>query len=204
MPGSVPAKRSVSADVPSAGRVTGGIARGVRLIGPGPGTRPLGDRVKQSMFGGLADRLPGARVLDLFAGSGAAGIEALSRGATSVTFVDDDGKAIAAIEANLRSTGLASRGSAERIDALRYLDRAAGSGERYDLVIVDPPYGDPVMLAALEVLGRGTVLTVEAIVVAKHFWRDQLPDRVGLLGRRRERRFGETALTWFEMGGSGL
>jgi 16S rRNA (guanine966-N2)-methyltransferase len=186
--------------VPGAGRVSGGATRGLRLIGAGPGTRPLSDRVKQSLFGGLADRLPGARVLDLFAGSGAAGIEALSRGAASSDFVERDERGVAAIRANLRSTGLTERARVHKADAVRYL--AGGSGGRgpFDLVLLDPPYGDPAMLAALELLGGGTLLSPEAIVVAKHFWRDAPPEEVGVLRRRRVRRFGETALTFYEPG----
>ena len=183
--------------MPGAGRVSGGSARGLRLVGAGSATRPLSDRVKQSLFGGLADRLAGARVLDLFAGTGAAGIEALSRGATSSDFVERDERAVAAIRANLRSTGLGEQGRVHQADAVRYL--SGGSGERgpFDLVLLDPPYGDPAMLAALELLGGGTLLSPEAIVVAKHFWRDAPPEEVGVLRRRRVRRFGETALTFY-------
>jgi 16S rRNA (guanine(966)-N(2))-methyltransferase RsmD len=137
-------------------------------------------------------------VLDLFAGSGAAGIEALSRGAASSDFVERDERAVAAIRANLRSTGLTEQGRVHQADVVRYL--AGGSGERgsFDLVLLDPPYGDPAMLAALELLGGGTLLSPEAIVVAKHFWRDAPPEEVGVLRRWRVRRFGETALTFYE------
>ena len=186
--------------MPGAGRVSGGATRGLRLVGAGPGTRPLGDRVKQSLFGGLADRLPGARVLDLFAGSGAAGIEALSRGAASSDFVERDERAVAAIRANLRSTGLTERGRVHRADAVRYLAGGGTARGPFDLVLLDPPYGDPAMLAALELLGGGTLLSPEATVVAKHFWRDAPPEEVGILRRRRVRRFGETALTFYEVG----
>jgi len=189
--------------VPAAGRVTAGSARGLRLVGVGPGTRPLSDRVKQALFGALADRLPGARVLDLFAGSGAAGIEALSRGAAWSDFVERDEAALRAITANLRSTGLAERGAVHGDDAIRFLERAREQGLRYDLAIVDPPYGDPVMLAALERLGGGALLVPEAMVVAKHFWRDELPAAMGRLRRRRTRRFCETALTTYETAGEG-
>jgi len=183
--------------VPGAGRVTGGVARGLRLIGPGGATRPLADRVKQSLFGGLADRLVGARVLDLFAGSGAAGIEALSRGAGACNFVEHDGRAVAAIEANLRTTGLAGRARVHQADVLRFLRQADGELGRFDLVVLDPPYGDPAMLAALELLGGGALLAPGGIVVAKHFWRDGLPEAVGILRGQRTRRFGETALTFY-------
>ncbi len=189
--------------MPSAGRVTGGVARGLRLIGPGGPTRPLADRVKESLFGGLADRLPGARVLDLFAGSGAAGIEALSRGARACDFVERDSSAVAAIQANLQSTGLAGGARVHQADVLRFLRQAPGDLGPFDLIVLDPPYGDPAMLAALELLGGGALLAPGGIVVAKHFWRDGLPEEVGTLGAQRTRRFGETMLTFYAGRGPG-
>jgi 16S rRNA (guanine(966)-N(2))-methyltransferase RsmD len=190
----------VSSPGRSAGRVTAGSAQGLRLAAPGPGTRPLTDRVKQSLFGTLAGMLPGARVLDLFAGSGAAGIEALSRGAAWCDFVESDANAAATIRANLRTTRVGDRASVHQSDVVRFLARTGEGGATdhgYDLAILDPPYGDAAMLAALEILGRGAVLTPEAIVVAKHFWRDAPPDRIGVLGKTRTKRFGETALTFY-------
>ena len=89
------------------GRVIAGTARGIRLAAPGPGTRPFGDRVKQTLFAILDPDMPGANVLDLFAGSGAAGIEALSRGAAHATFVEKDKGAAAVIATNLGRTHLA-------------------------------------------------------------------------------------------------
>jgi 16S rRNA (guanine966-N2)-methyltransferase len=186
----------------SAGRVTGGTARGLRLASPGEGTRPLTDRVKQSLFGGLAATLPGARVLDLFSGSGAAGIEALSRGASWTDFVEHDAGAVATIRANLRTTHLEERAGVHQSDAPRFLARAAetpGDERMYDLVVLDPPYGDAAMLAALDALGRGAVLTPEAIVVAKHFWRDAPPERIGVLRLQRVKRVGETALSYYDV-----
>jgi 16S rRNA (guanine966-N2)-methyltransferase len=181
--------------VGDAGRVVAGTARGRHLVAPGSGTRPFGDRVKQALFASLEPVLPGARVLDLFAGSGAAGIEALSRGAAACDFVELDERAASVVAENLGRTGLA--GPAARIhrrDALAFL---AEAGERYDLVLVDPPYGDPVMLAVLARLGEGDRLLPGALVVAKHFWRDAPPAAIGRLERERERRFGETMITTY-------
>jgi 16S rRNA (guanine966-N2)-methyltransferase len=183
--------------VPDAGRVIAGTAAGRRLRAPGPGTRPLADRVKQTLFAILEPDLPGAAVLDLFAGSGAAGIEALSRGAGSATFVERDGTAIRVIEDNLRATGLAGpAATVVRADALAWL--AAAPEAVFDLVIVDPPYADAAVLGAiLERLGApGSPLRDGGRVVAKHFWRDAPPAAIGLLASERERRFGETALTF--------
>jgi 16S rRNA (guanine(966)-N(2))-methyltransferase RsmD len=189
--------------VPEAGRVIAGVARGIRLVAPGEGTRPLADRVKQTLFAILEPDLDGARFLDLFAGSGAAGIEALSRGAAAAIFVEHDARAARTIEANLARSGLAgSTARLVRADVLRYLaDRAVADGP-FDLVVADPPYAETVLLEA--VLGRlgadvdgAPVLAPGARVVATHFWRTAPPARVGLLASDRERRFGETALTFY-------
>jgi 16S rRNA (guanine966-N2)-methyltransferase len=182
-----------------AGRVIAGSARGVRLRAPGAGTRPLADRVKQTLFAILEPDLPGARVLDLFAGSGAAGIEALSRGAASATFVEKDQGAAAVIEANLRATGLAGPAATIiRWDVVRWLAEPH-AGVSFDLVFVDPPYAETELLGrVLAILGGSDgPIAHGARVVAKHFWRDRPPERIGMLAAERDRRFGETALTFY-------
>jgi 16S rRNA (guanine(966)-N(2))-methyltransferase RsmD len=190
-----------------AGRVIAGSARGTRLRAPGPGTRPLGDRVKETLFAILEPDLAGATVLDLFAGSGAGGIEALSRGAARVVFVERDAMAGRVIAENLALTRLADRGRVARADVITYLkDRAAPDGP-FDIVLVDPPYAETALLeAVLRVLGAGeaSLLAPEAWVVAKHFWRTPPPAVVGLLASVRTRRFGETALMFYRPGGEAL
>jgi 16S rRNA (guanine966-N2)-methyltransferase len=188
-----------------AGRVIAGTARGVRLAAPGPGTRPLTDRVKQTLFGILEPELDGAAVLDLFAGSGAGGIEALSRGAASAVFVERDPGAARAIAENLRRTHLEDSGTVVRRDAVAWLagaaaDAGAGAGPAFDVVLVDPPYGDTASLVCV-LEGVGPVVRVGGLVVSKHFWRDAPPARIGLLASERERRFGETALTFYRRTG---
>jgi 16S rRNA (guanine(966)-N(2))-methyltransferase RsmD len=178
--------------------VIAGSARSIRLDAPGEGTRPLGDRLKQTLFAILEPELPGARVLDLFAGSGAAGIEALSRGASHATFVERDAAAVRVISTNLARTRLADRGDvirAEVVTWLRVAPAALDSGA-FTIALVDPPYGQPELLVAtLEALGPH--LAPGGRVIAKHFWRDQPPAEIGLLASERERRFGETALTFY-------
>ena len=180
-----------------AGRVIAGTARGLRLEAPGAATRPLGDRVKQTLFAILEPDLPGARVLDLFAGSGAAGIEALSRGAAHATLVERDAGAVRVIAANLARTHLADRATVVTADALTWLRRpATAAGEPFRIVVADPPYGETdLLITTLDALQP--LLTPNARVVAKHFWRDRLPAVVGLLASERERRFGETTLTFY-------
>jgi 16S rRNA (guanine966-N2)-methyltransferase len=178
--------------------VIAGTARGIRLVAPGPGTRPLGDRVKQTLFAVLEADLRDAAVLDLFAGSGAAGIEALSRGARHATFVERDRAAVAVIDDNLRRTHLAARASVVRADAIAWLAARGSANEPWDVAIVDAPYGERDLLGrALEALARPGVVSRGGRVVAKHFWRDTPPARIGLLASERERRFGETALTFY-------
>ena len=175
-----------------------GSAAGLRLLAPGPATRPLGDRVKQALFAILEPDLPGAAVLDLFAGSGAAGIEALSRGAARAVFVDRDAAAVRTIRANLERTGFADRADVRPGDALAYLRADAAAAGPFDLAIVDPPYADTAALhAALTGLGNPGIVAPSGRVVVKHFWRETLPDEIGLLRSERSRRFGETALTFY-------
>jgi 16S rRNA (guanine(966)-N(2))-methyltransferase RsmD len=186
--------------MPEAGRVIGGSARGIRLEGPRRGpTRPLSDRVKESLFGALeAEGALDGPFLDLFAGTGAAGIEALSRGAPRATFVEHDGGNCTLIGANLRRARLAN-GRVTRADVVAFLYNARAADEAYACALLDPPYGDPILGRALELLGdpRRDWLAPGAIVAVKHFWRDEPPPRVGVLDKQRQRRFGETALTFY-------
>jgi 16S rRNA (guanine966-N2)-methyltransferase len=185
-----------------AGRVIAGSARAIRLAAPGPGTRPLGDRVKQTLFAILEPDLRGARFLDLFAGSGAAGIEALSRGAASADFVERDATAGRTIEANLRATKLAGdQARVVRREALAWLESLPPDAAPWDVVVVDPPYAEErLLLRALELLGnRPGIVAPDGRVVAKHFHRTALPAKVGLLASERERRFGETTLTFYRV-----
>jgi 16S rRNA (guanine966-N2)-methyltransferase len=187
-----------------AGRVIAGRAAGRRLLAPGSGTRPLADRVKQTLFAILEPDLSGAAVLDLFAGSGAAGIEALSRGAARAVFVERDPGAVRVIRQNLELVGLSDADAVvTQVDVLAFLrsDAAASAGP-FDIVIVDPPYAEADLLAAvLGALGdpssSGRLLSGDARVIAKHFWRDAPAAEVGLLASERSRRFGETALTFY-------
>lgn len=118
-------------------RVIAGIAGGVRLAAPKTGVRPTMDRVKAAIFSSLGDAIINARVLDLFAGSGALGIEALSRGAASVLFVDQDRQSVEAIERNLAKTKLDGR--VRRQEVFEFLHRSFGS-ERFQIIFADPPY----------------------------------------------------------------
>ena len=189
-----------------AGRVIAGTARGTRLAAPGSLTRPLGDRVKETLFAILEPELRGAAFLDLFAGSGAAGIEALSRGAAAATFVERDRGAESVIRANLERTHLAGPTvRVVRADVIGWLTSAPDFGNGpFGAALIDPPYDRADLLAAaLELLGGvATILSPGAVVVTKHFWRTEQPARIGLLASERARRFGETTLTFYRAAGA--
>jgi 16S rRNA (guanine966-N2)-methyltransferase len=173
-------------------RVIAGSARGVPLTAPrGAATRPITDRVKETLFAILGERVPDARVLDLYAGSGAIGIEALSRGAASVDLVEHGREALSAIGSNLERTRLTERARVHGIDVLRYL--ASTTEGPWDLAVLDPPYEAHAIVAPLRDLVPH--LAPDARVVVKHFWRDPPPQVEGLT-LARQRRFGETMLTF--------
>jgi 16S rRNA (guanine966-N2)-methyltransferase len=177
-------------------RVIAGSAGGIPLDAPRDRqTRPITDRVKETLFAILGERVVDARVLDLYAGSGAIGIEALSRGAAHATFVEQSRNAVELIRRNLERTHLDSEADVLPVAVERFLAKA-DAGDRYELVFLDPPYEERAILAPLERLGP--MLAPGATVVVKAFWRTPIPAPGGLRPWR-ERRFGETALTFLEV-----
>ena len=171
-------------------RVIAGTWGGRRLKAPpGAATRPTSDRVREALFSVLGERVAGARVLDLYAGSGALGIEALSRGAESAVFVDTAPAALKAIRANLDALGAAAE--VRRADARRFLGSASADARQYDLVFLDPPY------RLAERLGRELsealppVLAPGAVVVAESDRRTPLHIELPL---HDERRYGDTLI----------
>jgi 16S rRNA (guanine966-N2)-methyltransferase len=148
-------------------RIVAGAWGGRRLQAPpGRATRPTGDRVREALFSILGPRVDGARVLDLFAGSGALGLEALSRGAAAATFVDTAPAAIAAVRANAEALGAVA--DVQRGDARAYLRTASARHRQYDLVFLDPPYrmagrlGSELSAALPAVLAPGALVVVES------------------------------------------
>jgi 16S rRNA (guanine966-N2)-methyltransferase len=145
-------------------------------------------------------RLPGARLLDLFAGAGGVGLEALSRGAAHVTFVERDARAVAALRANIAALGVGARARVLADDVRRALERLAREDARFDLVFLDPPYESDLDARALAALGAGALLAADVAVVAQHFTKRPPPAAAGVLRAVRTRRFGETTLTFFRRG----
>ena len=146
-------------------RVIAGAAKGTRLAPVPPGVRPVSDRAREGVFSSLGARVVDAAVLDLFAGTGALGIEALSRGAGSAVFVDRTPGAVASVRENLERTGLREHARVVRQDALRFLQRRID--HPFDLVFLDPPYAlpGPAVARVLEALRAAQALTEDAIVL---------------------------------------
>jgi 16S rRNA (guanine966-N2)-methyltransferase len=174
-------------------RVIAGSLGGRRLKAPpGRATRPTSDRVREALFSTLGG-LDGERVLDLFAGSGALGIEALSRGAGSAVFVERDARAVAVLRENLQALAIdTDRAEVRRGDALRALRAAAANDELYDLVLIDPPYAQAARLGPELASLLGPLLAPAARVVAESDRREAL---VLDLPVATERRYGDTSIT---------
>jgi 16S rRNA (guanine(966)-N(2))-methyltransferase RsmD len=179
-------------------RVVSGEAKGRRLKTPrGDRIRPTADRVKESLFEIIGQRIRDARVLDLFAGTGNLGIEALSRGARSVLFVDADRTAILLVGQNLTLTRLGDRAETWKSDAHSALGKLAGSGRRFEVVLLDPPYGSGYEEPVLRRLSRSEILSPGGLTVIEHDRRIDLPERIDSLERLDQRRFGDTVLSFY-------
>ena len=184
-------------------RVIAGALKGRRLITPrGHFTRPTADQVRIALMDTLMPHLPDSHVLDLFAGGGGVGIEALSRGAARVTFVERDRRAAHALRQNLDALDLQAVARVLVMDVERALPRLAAAGETFDIVFLDPPYETALVPRDGGVVGRGRLTRPGSLVVAQHFTK-RAPALAPLptLSRVRARRFGETTLTFFRAGG---
>lgn len=169
-------------------RVITGLARGRRLETlPGDATRPTGEKVKESLFSAIQFDIEGRRVLDLFAGSGQLGIEALSRGASGCVFVDKNTEAVKIIKQNLQHTGLMEKSQVLGTDALSYLARP---GDRFDLVFLDPPYASDLLTPVLERVEP--LVNDGGIIICETDDSTTLPEKLGRFSIAKTYRFGHT------------
>jgi len=184
-------------------RVIAGKARGLRLKAP-PGTvaRPTADRVKQSLFGMLGSRVEGARVLDLFAGSGSLGIEALSRGAATAVFVERSRPCVQVIRENLTRTRFLEQAEVVVGDALAAVGRFAAQQRKFDIIFADPPYEGGLAAAVVEAVAEASLLTEKGLLVVEHDRREEIPQEKANLRAERHRVYGDTAITIFSATGS--
>jgi 16S rRNA (guanine(966)-N(2))-methyltransferase RsmD len=180
-------------------RIIAGRGKGRRLKAPaGLATRPTGARVRRTLFDILAPRIGGCRFLDACAGSGAVGLEALSRGARRAVMVETDGRAVAAIRENLRAlAGAGGEGQVFQQDARIALAAFADAGARFDVVFLDPPYESGLYEELLAQVGETRLLEEDGVLVAEHFHKRILPETIGGLVRTRSVRIGDHCLTFY-------
>ena len=174
-------------------RIIAGTLKGRRLDAPDwPGLRPTSDRLRETLFNVLAPRIDGARFLDAYAGTGAVGIEALSRGAAHVTFVEQDRRAQSLIQSNLDRCGVENRYAIIRAGFTGAAMRSAGG---FDVLFLDPPYG---AAALADALGPAAALVVDdALLVVEHAKRDAAPSQVGGLELTRDLVQGDSVLSFY-------
>lgn len=190
-------------------RITGGQARGRRLLGPKSSRhflRPTCDRVREALFNILGDKVEGAVALDLFAGTGAWGIEALSRGAAAVLFVDESVEAGQLIAANIKNCMPQAQAGFVRLrlsasSRLTFLGGKIPSPHRFDLVYLDPPYQKHLAQPLLKVVEEAHILAPGALVVTEEHHSAVLPGRVGTLHCVGTRQYGESRLWFFALNG---
>ena len=174
-------------------RVITGRARGVQLKTPeGMQTRPTTDRVKEALFSIIHFEIPGAKVLDLFGGTGQLGIEALSRGAKSAVFVDAQENACKLIRDNLKRTKMEADGKVVRGDYLQYLDRCR---EKFDIILLDPPYAEVFLENALKRITEIDILETNGIIVTERPLGKELPWEFDGFTRSKDYKYGKTLLT---------
>jgi 16S rRNA (guanine966-N2)-methyltransferase len=189
-------------------RVISGSAKGRQLKAPpGLGTRPMTDRLKTSLFDTLTPYgIEGARVLDLYSGSGSLGIEMLSRGAKWADFVEQNASVCNIIKDNLQTTRLADRARIHKMPVGRFLSLnsahkgAVDSAAQYDIILLDPPYADPAIQRTLETIALSPLLAPDALVIIGHANRVKLADKYGggVIRRMRHRAMGDSAFSIYE------
>ena len=187
-------------------RVISGAYKGRKLHSfPSLSIRPTSDRTRESIFNILSSLLQSfaeKRVLDLYAGTGALGIEALSRGARTATFVESEQHARAVLQKNLSLITDPAAYALIGLPVHAALPLLRGRGEVFDLIFIDPPYGRGLVHATLETLAAGTLCSKQGIILCEHFIRDPLEERYGSLSLFDKRRYGQTMVSFFAAPGA--
>lgn len=179
-------------------RVIAGSARGRKLRSlRGLAMRPTQDRVREALFNIIGEAVIDSLFLDLYAGVGGVGIEALSRGAAKVVFVENHPPAVEVIRNNLTACGFNSGFRVVKSDSIRFIDGAARRAEKFQIIFMDPPYRTPLLQRTLEKLGAAPIIVAGGVVVAEHASAEQPAESYGDLLLQDVRRFGDTALSFF-------
>jgi 16S rRNA (guanine(966)-N(2))-methyltransferase RsmD len=184
-------------------RISGGSAKGRRigfkrafsLSGEGDELRPTSAKVREALFDIIRKELPGSAFLDLYAGTGGVGIEALSRGAAQATLVESNRLRAEMIRHLLSEFGFGERAAVVNARAFDFVRREIEKGRTYDIVFVDPPYSSEELMKILPFVGEGGLIKEGGIVIAEHFSRTKLPEYAGMLRLQKSYKYGDTVLT---------
>ena len=180
-------------------RIIAGSARGLRIkTVSSDKTKPTLDRVKESMFSILTGSVEGRIVLDLFAGNGSLGLEALSRGASYACMNDYSRACVGIIRENLAHTGFTARASVSQLDYQAALALYQKQGHQFGLILLDPPYGAHLIPEVLALVSNGSLYAPGCVVMCEHTKEDLLPDRVGVFVKQKTRNYGTVGLTVYE------
>lgn len=180
-------------------RVSAGVMKGHRLRSSrGMALRPTAMKVKEALFDVLRDRVKGASLVDFFAGTGNVGIEALSRGADHVVFVENHSPSVKLLKNNLTTCGLHHKATIYNLDATAFLKRIKKAPVTFDILFADPPYHGPSAERFLRQLGKSDIMSERTLVVIEHFHKLALPDRTGCLGLVKRYRYGDTLLSVYK------
>jgi 16S rRNA (guanine966-N2)-methyltransferase len=183
-------------------RIVAGSARGRTLQGPkGQDIRPTADRVRQALFNVLGQFFEGGQALDLFAGTGALGLEALSRGVSRAVFVDSGREAQGLVRENAKSTGFEAQIELMPMDALKAAAQLAGARRKFELVFADPPYAQLAIEKLVSAIEQGALLAEDGWLCVEHDKREVAPEQVGRLTRVDQRRFGDTLVSLYRYAG---
>ena len=180
-------------------RIIAGEFRGRRLAAVKGRIRPTSDKVREAIFNILGPAVVEAKVLDLFAGTGALALEALSRGAREAVLVEEQAAALEVLRRNVKALGLEDQVRVLPHPVQGALRKLAAQGDAFDLVFLDPPYGRELAVETLKALGASGLLSPEAWVVAEHSHRETLPEQVGGLILSQSRRYGEAQVAFYEV-----
>jgi 16S rRNA (guanine966-N2)-methyltransferase len=180
-------------------RIIAGEFKGRRLAAVKGRIRPTSDRVREAIFSVLGPAVAEAAVLDLFAGTGALSLEALSRGARDAVLVEDHGTSLNILRQNITALGLEKRTRVLAFPVTKALKKLAAQGEQFNLVFLDPPYEQGLVQKTLAALQGSGLLLPKARIAAEHSQRETLPERVGRLHLDRSRRYGDTQVAFYEV-----
>src|SRR5581483_3882895 len=179
-------------------RIIAGTLKGRKLSAPaGLELRPTSDRVKEALFNIISNQIEGAAFLDLYAGTGSVGMDALSRGASEVVFVENNKRHLHYLKKNVSSCSFQGRAEIFNISALDFLKKVRRSTRLFDFIFIDPPYGSNEVEKILPMLQEGDMIRNQGMVIIEHFHKKTLPEKSGNLFFLKKYKYGETVLSFY-------